>query len=154
VGYLKAGITPITDSIIIRTNARISAPLILLWGLYVLIHGSLGPGGGFQAGVILASSFILYTVAFGLKETKKLLPVKFIMVLSTIGLFMYAGMGMLAIFYGGNFLEYGKIPIGHSLAYSSKYSIEIVEVGIGITVMATMATIFYELAYKKEKEEK
>ncbi len=151
---MKAGITPITESIILRTNARVSAPLILLWGLYVLIHGSLGPGGGFQAGVILASSFILYTVAFGMKETKKLLPVKLIMVLSTIGLFMYAGMGMLAIFYGGNFLEYGKIPIGYSPVAASKYSIEIVEIGIGITVMATMATIFYELAYKRGKEEK
>lgn len=148
---MKANITPITEDIILRTAARIVAPFILLWGLYVLIHGALGPGGGFQAGVILAASFILFTMAFGLKETKKLLPVNFIMVLSTVGLFMYAGIGLLAIFYGGNFLEYGKIPISYSPAASSKYSIEFVEVGIGITVMATMATIFYELALKKEE---
>lgn len=146
------GITPFTEDIILRTTSSIMVPLIILWGLYVLIHGALGPGGGFQAGVILAAGFILYTAAFGLKETKRILPVKAVMIIACVGLTIYAGVGLLALFYGGNFLDYRVIPIGHSPAYAAKYGIELVEVGIGITVMAIMATIFYEFAYKGEVE--
>lgn len=81
---------PETNDIILRTGASIMVPLILLWGLYVLIHGALGPGGGFQAGVILAAGFILYTAAFGLGETKKILTMKRVLLLASTGLLIYA----------------------------------------------------------------
>jgi len=142
----------VTGSIICRTSASIMVPFILLWGLYVLIHGALGPGGGFQAGVILAAGFILHTAAFGLKETKKILPVKLVMVMASTGPLIYVGMGILAIIFGGNFLEYGALPLGHSPAEASKYGIEIVEVGIGLTVMAIMVSIFYDIALRKKVE--
>lgn len=143
---------PVTNDIILRTGASIMVPIILLWGLYVLIHGALGPGGGFQAGVILAAGFILYTIAFGLKEAKKILPVKLVMVIASTGLFIYAGVGVLAIIFGGKFLEYGVIPVGSSPAEASKYGIEMVEVGIGLTVMAIMLSIFYDMALKERVE--
>ena len=141
---------PETNDIILRTGASIMVPLILLWGLYVLIHGALGPGGGFQAGVILAAGFILYTAAFGLGETKKILTMKRVLLLASTGLLIYAGMGVLAIISGGSFLEYGVLPLGHSPAESSKYGIEMVEVGIGLTVMAIMVSIFYDIAFNGE----
>lgn len=143
---------PVTNDIILRTSASIMVPLILLWGLYVLVHGALGPGGGFQAGVILAAGFILYTAAFGLRETKKILTMEQVMVIASTGLFIYAGVGVLAIAFGGRFLEYGVIPLGHSPAEASKYGIEIVEVGIGLTVMAIMISIFYDIILKEKVE--
>ncbi|MCX9013445.1 MAG: Na(+)/H(+) antiporter subunit B [Candidatus Methanoperedens sp.] len=143
---------PVSNDIILRTGASIMVPVILLWGLYVLIHGAIGPGGGFQAGVILAAGFILYTTAFGLKEAKKILSVKLLMVIASTGLFIYAGVGMLAIIFGGNFLEYGVIPIGRTPAEASKYGIEMVELGIGLTVMSIMLSIFYDIALKEKGE--
>ena len=52
---------------IIRVISKLLIPYILLFGFYVQFHGDFGPGGGFQAGVILASAFILYGLVFGLE---------------------------------------------------------------------------------------
>ena len=129
--------------IILRTNARFMVPLILLWGLYVLTHGTSGPGGGFQAGVVLAAGFILYAVVFGLKETLKIFPFRAVLVIASLGVSIYAWIGVFAIVFGGNFLQYGKIPLAHEAAESAKLGIEMVEIGIGFTVMAIMLSIFY-----------
>ena len=51
---------------ILRVSAKILFTPIILFGLYVQFHGDFGPGGGFQAGVIIASAFILYSLIFGL----------------------------------------------------------------------------------------
>ena len=48
------------DQVVLRVVSKITIPFILLFGLYVITHGELGPGGGFQGGVIVAASFILY----------------------------------------------------------------------------------------------
>ena len=57
--------------------SKILIPFIQLYSYYVLAHGDLGPGGGFQGGVILGSSIILYVIAFGLDEGQKLISEKF-----------------------------------------------------------------------------
>ena len=51
---------------------------IIIYGLYVQFHGDYGPGGGFQAGVIVAAAFILYSIIFGLERVRKLMPVIFV----------------------------------------------------------------------------
>lgn len=55
-------------SIIVRTTTRFLAPLMLLFGAYIILTGHLNPGGGFQGGVILGSVLLLFYLAFGLKE--------------------------------------------------------------------------------------
>ena len=59
---------------IIRVITKLLIPYILLFGLYVQFHGDFGPGGGFQAGVIIASALILYGLVFGLAEAKRVAP--------------------------------------------------------------------------------
>ena len=59
---------------ILRVSTKILFAPIILFGLYVQFHGDFGPGGGFQAGVIVASAFILYSIVFGVDEGKKLFP--------------------------------------------------------------------------------
>ena len=49
-----------------RISTKILFAPIILFGLYVQFHGDFGPGGGFQAGVIVASAFILYSLVFGI----------------------------------------------------------------------------------------
>ena len=53
------------QSIIVKTLCRLLVPFIQMFGLYVIMHGHSSPGGGFQGGVILASSFILLALADG-----------------------------------------------------------------------------------------
>jgi multicomponent Na+:H+ antiporter subunit B len=59
---------------IIRVISKLLIPYILLFGFYVQFHGDYGPGGGFQAGVILASALILYGLVFGLDAVKRVAP--------------------------------------------------------------------------------
>lgn len=125
-------------------------PFILLWGLYVLTHGSSGPGGGFQAGVVLAAGVILYAVVFGLDRAKRDFPIKVMLLIASIGVSIYAWVGLFALFFGGNYLEYGALPIGHEPAESSELGIEMVEIGIGLTVMAIMLSIFYDFAHGRD----
>ena len=54
------------DQAVLRLLAKLSIPFILVFGLYVIAHGELGPGGGFQGGVILGSAFILHALIFGM----------------------------------------------------------------------------------------
>ncbi|MEC7302741.1 MAG: MnhB domain-containing protein, partial [Pseudomonadota bacterium] len=60
--------------LVIRVVSKLLIPFILLFGLYVQFHGDFGPGGGFQAGVIFASAFILYALIFGVKDAGAVLP--------------------------------------------------------------------------------
>ena len=60
------------DDPILRVCTKIIVGPIILFGRYVQFHGDYGPGGGFQAGVIVAAGFILHSLIFGLKEGRKL----------------------------------------------------------------------------------
>ena len=64
------------DDPILRVCTKIIVGPIILFGLYVQFHGDYGPGGGFQAGVIVAAGFILHSLIFGLKEGRKLISEK------------------------------------------------------------------------------
>lgn len=132
--------------VIIRTVIRLIVPFIQIFGLYVIFHGGSGPGGGFQGGVIMATSIFLYVMAFGITEGKKRLSEKVNMIMRSTGLYFYSGAGILALIFGGNFLDYGAVPLPFlDLAHIRAFMIDgVVEVGIAITVMAVMVTIFFE----------
>ncbi len=137
---------------IIRIISKLLIPYILLFGLYVQFHGDYGPGGGFQAGVILASAFILYGLVFGLQETRKVFPPRAVEVFMAMGVLLYAGTGVVTMLLGGNFLDYDYLehhfyptilPTGQHLG------IFLVELGVGLTVTAVMTMIFYTFAGRK-----
>ena len=50
---------------IVRTMSNITLPLILIFGFYVIAHGHLTPGGGFQGGAVVASGFAMILIAYG-----------------------------------------------------------------------------------------
>lgn len=134
------------EDVIIRTVIRLMVPFIQIFGLYVVFHGGSGPGGGFQGGVIMAASIFLYVMAFGITEGKKRLSEKVNIIMRSTGLYFFSGAGILALIFGGNFLDYGKVPLPfHDPAHIRAFMIDgVVEVGIAITVMAVMVTIFFE----------
>ncbi len=133
-----------------KTVARVIIPFIQLFALYVIVHGDSGPGGGFQGGVILGSSVILYAIIFGAKAGRQWVAQGLTDVFSSIGVLLYAGVGLVALIVGGNFLEYNVLPIGHDAHVASHYGIFFIEVGVGITVAAVMVTIFFETAERDD----
>jgi multicomponent Na+:H+ antiporter subunit B len=62
------------EYLVLRVITKLLFPYILLFALYVQFHGDFGPGGGFQAGVIFAASFILYSMVFGVHSAQLILP--------------------------------------------------------------------------------
>jgi multicomponent Na+:H+ antiporter subunit B len=134
---------------IIRTIARFMVPFIQLFGLYVIVHGDSGPGGGFQGGVILGASIILYAMVFGIEDARKRVSRKASDILNSTGVLLYAGVGVAAMLVGGRYLEYDVLPLGDP-HLASHYGIFAIEVGVGITVAAVMITIFFETADRRE----
>ena len=134
--------------VILRALSKLLIPLILLFALYVQFHGDYGPGGGFQAGVIFGAAIILYALMFGLDEARRAFPPRVLEVFVALGLMLYGGVGVAAIFAGGNFLDYSALA--HEPTHGQHLGILLVELGVGITVAAVMATIFFQFAGRGE----
>jgi multicomponent Na+:H+ antiporter subunit B len=145
----------VTDDIIIRTVARILIPFIQLYALYVIMHGHHSPGGGFQGGVILGASFILYLVTHGLEEAKTRMSEMKAGLFSAFGLLIYSGIGVLCLILGSNYLDYGKLSTVLKVVPAQARSLGIlgVEIGVGIAVMAVMFSVFFDISTGGELQE-
>lgn len=130
-----------SDQVILRVATKIIVPTILLFALYVQFHGDFGPGGGFQAGVIFATAFILYALVFGLRRTHRVLPTWVARACASLGVLVYGGVGVLTMILGGVFLDYGVLA--HNPEHGQHYGILLVELGVMTTVFGVMVTIFY-----------
>ena len=130
-----------------RVIAKLAIPGIILFGLYVQFHGDYGPGGGFQAGVIIGAAMILYGLIFGLDALKSVAPQNIVTSLVALGFLLYAGVGIVTQILGANFLEYGVLASAQK--EGQHIGIILVEVGVGITVAAVMIIIFYMFAGRK-----
>ena len=134
---------------VLHVVARFFIPLIILFALYVQFHGDFGPGGGFQAGVIAAAAFILYTLVFGLSRAFSVVGPKFLQVLASIGVLLYASVGLFSMYKGGQFLDYSKLATDPIVG--QHYGIIVIELGVGITVFAVMLSIFYAFGSQAER---
>lgn len=130
-----------------RLATKLLFPLILLFALYVQFHGDFGPGGGFQAGVIFAAGVILYALIHGLHNARKIFPPWLLRFCISLGVLIYAGVGVITLLLGGNFLDYGALD-HHDPVHGQHLGILLVELGVGITVAAVMITIFFAFAWR------
>ena len=94
------------DNPVFKIVSKILFGPIIIYGLYVQFHGDYGPGGGFQAGVIVAAAFILYSMIYGLKEGRKLMPDWVIRSVMALGVLVFGGTGIASILLGANYLDY------------------------------------------------
>jgi multicomponent Na+:H+ antiporter subunit B len=118
---------------------------LMLYGFYVQFHGDFGPGGGFQAGVILAGSYVLLVFMYGKAVASKFISDAVLLALLSLGVFIYGGTGLLSLILGGKFLDYYQF--GKDFAHSYHYGLFAIEFGVGMSVFAAMALIigqFYE----------
>lgn len=135
----------LADYRVLRVVSGMLLPFILLFALYVLFHGDYGPGGGFQAGVIFASGFVLYGLVFGLNRAQRLVPQGVLWALVSLGPLMYLGVGVVSMLLGGSFLDYNTFSPGDPSA-GQHLGVLLVESAIGITVAAVMTSVFFGFA--------
>jgi multicomponent Na+:H+ antiporter subunit B len=127
--------------LLLRVGTKLILPFMLLFALYVQFHGELGPGGGFQAGVITAGMVILYALVFGIGEAKRMAPQGLVERLIPLGVLIYAGTGVAGLLTGVNYLDYSRL--GYDSPHGHEYGIFVVELGVLVTVSSTMVAIFY-----------
>ncbi len=132
------------NDLILRVIAKLLIPFILLFALYVQFHGDFGPGGGFQAGVILAAAVIFYGLIYGLADARKLVPEPLVESMMAIGVLLYGGVGVAGLLLGGNYLDY--FVLDADSVHGQHRGIFWVEVGVAVTVSGVMLKIFYMFA--------
>ena len=132
----------------LRVITKLLTPFILLFALYVQFHGDYGPGGGFQAGVIFASGFILYALIFGIDNAQRIIPVGILRAGIAGGVIIFGGVGVAGLLLGGNYLDY--FVLAHDPKAGQHLGILLVELGVGITVSTVMMTVFYTFARKDD----
>jgi multicomponent Na+:H+ antiporter subunit B len=141
--------------LIIKTACRLLIPFIQLFALYVIAHGHHSPGGGFQGGVILGASIILLAISDDLRTTLDRISEKAHATLCSVGVLIYAGTGALCMVLGFNFLDYGALArILHvDPVMARSHGILIVEIGVGLAVMATIIWIYTNISSKGNYDE-
>lgn len=141
VGEMRPGMR---QNVILRVVSKLLIPFILVFALYVQWHGDFGPGGGFQAGVIFASAFILYALIFDIDTARRVIFSWVTRLFLALGVALYAGVGVAGMLLGGNFLNYSLLA--DEPTRGQHLGILLIELGVGMTVAAAMITIFFTFA--------
>jgi multicomponent Na+:H+ antiporter subunit B len=138
------------DSVIVRTLGRVVIPIAQLFGIYVLVFGQHGPGGGFVGGVILAASMILAVLIFGRDGGDSQLARR-VLHGDGLGLLIFAGVGGLCVIGGGQFLNYTNLQIPGLDDPSRRYvGILLTQIGVAADVAVTGVSIAISLAAEDE----
>ena len=135
---------PIQPNLVLRVAGKMLIPIILMFALYVQFHGETGPGGGFQAGVIFTSAFILYALVFGIGPARAVATDRVLRVLAAFGVLLYIGVGIASLLSGGTFLDYDVL--GENAIEGQHLGIFLIELGVGFTVASVMIIIFFAFA--------
>lgn len=120
--------------------------LILIYAIYVLFHGEVSLGGGFQAGALIGMTYLLDMMV--VKRERPIFDLRKFKAASIAGLgpFIYAFVGILTMAGGGLYLEYNKLPLPVHQAELHSIGITLVEIGVTIGVAGTIITILSALS--------
>ena len=122
---------------------RLLAPVTLLFGLYVVLHAALTPGGGFQGGVIIASAMLLVWLGEGYAAWRRMLPGPLLHALEGGGAALYLLSGLAGLMLGGAFLGNG-LPVGQSGSLLAGGLIQLLNLGVALAVAGGFAMLFLE----------
>ncbi len=98
--------------IILNVVGKNLIPFIQIFGIYVIFHGHLSPGGGFAGGTIIGVSFILYRIIFGKEFVQNKLRFSLLIRFLTIGVFVYGVVKGYIFISGGSELHWPAPPLG------------------------------------------
>ena len=136
---------PKNDTILQQT-AKVMVPMIVLFGIYVVLNGHLSPGGGFSGGAIIGTGLILYLTAYGFAQTEKFMTERLVKLLSVGALTFYCFAKSYSFYTGANHLP-SVITTGTPGAILSAGLIVYLNICVGIVVACTMYS-FYVLFRK------
>jgi multicomponent Na+:H+ antiporter subunit B len=133
------------DDLIVKHITKIVTPFIQLYGIFIILHGHISPGGGFAGGAIISASLILYTLSFGLEEGHKLAPHGLTSKVESGGVLWFIILGSAGIVFGGRFLDnrLAGFYMGEFGGLISGGLIPLATIGIGLKVASTMITLFH-----------
>ncbi len=131
---------------LLYTIVKLMLPVIVVYGIFIILHGHVTPGGGFSGGAILGAALILYGLTFGQDASLKLFPESVSKRLESGGVLVYIGIGLIGLVLGGAFLtNAGVFPLGDPGNILSGGMIPLLMIAIGIKVGSTMMTLFNAL---------
>ncbi len=150
-------------SLIVRTITRLIYGLVLVFGFYVIMHGHLTPGGGFQGGAVVASAFALLLVAFGAAGIKGHLNHHLLQTLEEIGALAFLALGFVGIgtafFYNllansGGLLFGNPVPMGPNAGvFDAGGTVPLMNWAVGLKVMTGIAAIVIVMLIGAREEE-
>ncbi len=144
--HLRNRIVPYQSDAVRVVSFALLIPTFL-FGLYLISHGQLSPGGGFQGGVVLASACLLFYVAFGFRNFEKIATPHWIEAIESLGASGYALVGILSLILGGVFLQ-NLLPLGETGSLTSGGIVVLIDLAVGVEVASGF--ILMLLAYLEE----
>ena len=129
------------NDVILQTAARVLVPLIMIFGIYIILFGHLGPGGGFSGGAVIGAGLILYLNAFGFEKTEKFFNAKTYKWMSFGALACYSAAKSYSFYTGANHIE-SVIPLGTPGAILSSGLILLLNICVGVVVSGTMYAFY------------
>ena len=139
-------------SVIVKTITRLTVGLILLYGIYVVTHGHVSPGGGFAGGVIIALSFVHLMLAYGKDVALKKMPRPVAAFFEGAGALIFLSIALLGFTSGYFFLNF--ISKGEPFRLFSAGIIPLCNIAISLKVGAGLFAIFVALTLLKVVSEK
>ncbi len=139
-------------SLIVKTITRFTVGLIFLYGVYIVTHGHVSPGGGFAGGVIIALSFIHLMLAYGKEEAFKRASRSTVSFFESAGAILFVSIALLGFTGGWFFLNF--IAKGEPFKLFSAGIIPLCNIAISLKVGAGLFAIFTALVLLKFGSEK
>lgn len=136
-------------TLIVKTITRLTVGLILLYGIYIVLHGHVSPGGGFAGGVIISLSFIHLMLAFGRETALKKLSETWASILEGLGAVMFLTIALLGLM-GGYFFFNFFLKKGEPFSLFSAGIIPLCNIAICLKVGAGLFAIFAALILFEE----
>lgn len=122
---------------LLKSTARIIVPMVIVYGIYVILNGHLGPGGGFSGGAVIGGGLILYAMSFGFEPMDKFLNRKSYRIIVLCALCFYSFAKCYSFFCGANHLETIFSPGTPGMIFSAGLILPL-NVAVGIVVACTM----------------
>ena len=129
-------------TLIVKTVTRLTIGLILIYGIFITLHGHLGPGGGFAGGVIIALSLIHILLAFGKDVALKKLKESLILSIMIVAALVFFG---LSIFNFVGSCSGLQLQAENKFALFSCGNIPLYDIAVGLMVGMGLFAIFLTL---------
>lgn len=129
------------NDVILQASAAILVPIIIIYGIYIILNGHLSPGGGFSGGAIIGAGLILYLTAFGFERANKMFTEKTYKGICFVALTFYCLAKSYSFFTGANHLD-SHIPLGKAGHILSSGLILPLNICVGMVVACTMYTFY------------